>query len=635
MYLRLILFSLFACVISFFATGQLAHFSLLDDTGVLYKNAHSIKQYERNEFIVTDADKAVFKTKKIVTVLDKEADDQLLFVETTDKFSKLEDVEIIVYNNFGLPVRTYKKKDLRQQASGEGLIDDGMYYYLKIIPNSYPITVEFNQTSKLKGIVTYPSYIIQQPGEVVKHSEHIVTVPKELNLRYFNQQTNITPSIKETAGIMTYTWQADSLSAIYKEEGTLSWYNWFPRIYIAPNKFKLDNYPGDFTSWQAFGKWYGDLGANAQDLNGNSKTTIKNMVAKANEPKEKIEILYHYLQDNFRYVSIQLGIGGWRPFPASFTDASKYGDCKGLSNYMQACLAAINIQSYQALVNAGTNGAPANPDFPVYVFNHVILCVPLNTDTIWLECTSNNTDFGILSNFTENRNALLITETGGVLVPTPRSSAKENRFGLKADVTLNGDGSGKVHTDILATGEYKSNLTNWLYNESKDDKKAAIIYQLDMPVPETFDIELPDKKRIRELVVGIDAGFAKIPAFIAGDKMFLTAQWHRLSAPAMPKKDERMQDYYFTNPFEKTDTTIYELPKGYAVESVPKSITIEFKYGNYHSAIQYNAATHKILSIASLELHRHNIPAADFLATKKFFSDVIKDQTQKIVIKKE
>ena len=64
------------------------------------------------------------------------------------------------------------------------------------------------------------------------------------------------------------------------------------------------------------------------------------------------------------------------PFPATFVDEKKYGDCKALSNYMRALLKAVDIPSYYALIRAGENEEPADFDFPHNNFNHAILCVP-------------------------------------------------------------------------------------------------------------------------------------------------------------------------------------------------------------------------------------------------------------------
>ena len=70
---------------------------------------------------------------------------------------------------------------------------------------------------------------------------------------------------------------------------------------------------------------------------------------------------------------------------------------------MKAALKAVGIKSYIALINAKYNSEPVDPSFPENGFDHVILCIPQPKDSIWLECTSNTTDFGVLGSFTENR----------------------------------------------------------------------------------------------------------------------------------------------------------------------------------------------------------------------------------------
>jgi hypothetical protein len=126
------------------------------------------------------------------------------------------------------------------------------------------------------------------------------------------------------------------------------------------------------------------------------KIFFREMVSGAKNDKEKIRIIYEYLQKNFRYVSIQLASGDLNLFLLHSLKSKKYGDCKGLSNFMQAALDGVGIKSYQALINRQSNGLPVDPDFPHNRFNHVILFVPLKEDSLWLECTSSSLDFGSL-----------------------------------------------------------------------------------------------------------------------------------------------------------------------------------------------------------------------------------------------
>jgi len=345
-----------------------------------------------------------------------------------------------------------------------------------------------------------------------------------------------------------------------------------------------------------------------------------------------VKLIYEYLQKNFRYVSIQLGIGGFKPFSADFVHKNKYGDCKALSNYMQACLNAVNIKSYSAWIKGSVTPNIVDPAFPNDPFNHQILCVPLPQDTIWLECTSNIAEFGVLGNFTENRQALLLTENGGVLINTPKSKAENNRYASTSIINLQADGSGTVATEIKTAGEYKDDVKNYVFDQKKDDQKKYIIDGLGFLQPDDFEINY--NKEEKTAPVKLQLAIEKIPEFTAGNKLFLNPRIYKIWRYVLPKAEDRTQDFYFETPFLKTDTTIYKLPEGYGLETLPKSKDLAFEFGSFKTTYRYDETQKTIITTAQLQLNEYKIPAAKFPAAKKFFNDVLAEYSEKIVVKK-
>jgi hypothetical protein len=330
-------------------------------------------------------------------------------------------------------------------------------------------------------------------------------------------------------------------------------------------------------------------------------------------------------------VSIQLGIGGLKPFSASFTDQKKYGDCKALSNYMKAALKAVGIKSYVAIINAEYDAEPVDPDFPCNQFNHVIVCVPQPKDSIWLECTSSNTAFGSLGTFTENRNALLITEDGGVLVPTPRSKSSENILATRTTVLMDDDLSGESETVISSTGEYHELIVDAL-KDKRDDQKAFIVRRLGYKEPDDFVFEKApgtneNQTRIKMIV-------RKVPEFTAGDKYFLKPRLHKMISRSLPTATDRKLDFYFVFPFENRDTTVIKLPSNYHAEVLPKEKTLSSDYSYYQSKSWYDEKENAIYTSTSIVLNRHKIAAKDYSTVKNFFDEVMKDDAQRIIVKK-
>jgi transglutaminase-like putative cysteine protease len=110
------------------------------------------------------------------------------------------------------------------------------------------------------------------------------------------------------------------------------------------------------------------------------KAEIQQITANCKTPLEKMEKIYGLLQQKTRYISVQLGIGGWQPFDATYVAEKGYGDCKALSNFTKAMLEVVGIPSYYTIIRAGENATEINPAFPANQFNHAILCVPLPKD---------------------------------------------------------------------------------------------------------------------------------------------------------------------------------------------------------------------------------------------------------------
>src|SRR5690606_2173354 len=126
-----------------------------------------------------------------------------------------------------------------------------------------------------------------------------------------------------------------------------------PTIMVSPSLFEAESYTGSMSSWNDFGIFMNMLYQGRDELTPIMKANVGELTANAKTDREKIDALYRYMQKNMRYVSVQLGIGGWQPFDAKYVEANKYGDCKALSNFMKALLKEVGIPAYPVLIYNG------------------------------------------------------------------------------------------------------------------------------------------------------------------------------------------------------------------------------------------------------------------------------------------
>jgi hypothetical protein len=424
-----------------------------------------------------------------------------------------------------------------------------------------------------------------------------------------------------------YTWEAKNIAATKLEKGGFGMNHYVPQIQVAPNVFEYDHYKGYFHDWSEFGKWNYLLYDDKNPFSKQRTAEIQEMVSKEKDVNGKVKILYDYLKNNVRYVSIQLGIGGFKPFPARFVDEKKYGDCKALTNYMRTLLNVVGIPSYPALINAGYDQPAVDPAFPRDPFNHVILCVPNRQDTIWLECTSSHNEAGFLGSFTENRNALVLTENGGVLVRTPGSQFQKNTSISRTEIFVNEDGGAKSTTKLSSTGDMAS-IFHYIKGLDKDEQKELFVHGLHYTAPDQFNLTEKEEGNL------FDASFVfdRLYDFKAGNKYFFPQKLCRLSDDHL-RDERRTIEYIFEYAFEKTDTTVYHLPKGFTAEELPASKDLQSEFASYKKQAVYDQATGTLTLVTHLSIKKNIIPPANYSALARLLNAVEQDEEEKLILR--
>ncbi|MFC0518988.1 DUF3857 domain-containing transglutaminase family protein [Mucilaginibacter angelicae] len=601
----------------------------------LKEDANSVVRYSMEDDSFTGPGKAEERFHTIITILNEKGNDEAEKVlHYNKKYSMVNSFEMRIYGADGTLIKKYHKSDMydRLAVDNETMATDDRLLAIGHTIATYPTTVEYIYDLDVRSLMDLGSWAYQGYEQSVQNAYYHISINSDAGFRYMNRNTNIKPQKTTADKIDSYSWKVTNLKAFKHEIGSKGW-RVLPMIYFAASDFEFYGVPGSISTWQNYGKWQQKLNADVCTLSPERVEEIKKMTADIKTDKEKVKFLYEYMQKNVRYVSIQLGIGGWKPFPATFVDQKKYGDCKALSNYMSALLRAVDIPSCYAIINAGANMQPADPSFPFDPFNHIILCVPLKSDTTWLECTSQTQTFGKLGSFTENRYALLVTDEGGKLVRTPRSKDTDNQFNSEVQITLDADGGAKAKVKILSTGDYRDDYLGLMYLKT-DEQKSKLITMLNMKQPSVFTFTpSTDKDGVKE--VDIDLEYDKFCDIAAGGKQFYKPRVFDLWQSTFPVEEKRKSDYYFEVPMLKTCVTTIDLPAGFEIDALPADQSLKFTYGTYDVKYVYDAAKNQVVSTTKFNLKNHVIPAAKYTEMQVYMDAIAKAQNKKLVIRRK
>jgi len=638
MKLPLIYSALFFCTFVQELAAQVADYSIANIPDFLIRNANEVVRTERKVFTVESLRSGKLTCHKAVTILNKKSNANVQ-VLLYDKETKIRKLEAKLYNASGQLIREAHKSEIIDQSaiSDFSIYEDNRLKGLEILHSEYPYTVVFDYEIDLKGIqyCTYPNWHIQDYAASVQQASFTVSLPA--GMRIFHRALNIElfPEVKKDRGLEVFTWSVRNLPAVAAEPNAPPAMAVLPVLLTSPDQFQWGDYQGSMASWKDYGNFMYELFKDLDVLPEPVKQDVRKIASEAGEGRARINALYRYLQTNMRYVSVQLGIGGWQPFDAKYVSEKKYGDCKALTNFMKAVLKEAGIEAYPALIQSGRLDYDVQEDFMTPVFNHVILYVP--SEDYWLECTSNDFPPNYIGQSNAGRNVMLITPTGGRLLRTPDLTSESNVETHQITVKITPEGSARVEVQANHTGADHEQWRFMMHQDSRKEAEETLIENSSLPSfsLEKLEIEAPaDRPESSATYVAQVSRYATK----SGKRIFvpLNAVTPYSNVPSALEGGRRLPIFIRRGYTERDEITL-QMPEGYQMESIPDATSgLKTDFGSYRLEFVRDAEQNKLVCKRELVVNAGTWPADRYTEYRDFFKQVAKlDGAKAVLVEKK
>lgn len=593
----------------------------------LKRRADAVIRSDQCLFTILKPGNAVARYKKVITLMNDNSKTYRYLTVYYDKFSKVNSLKGAIYDEKGKMVKALGMLDAYDMSaiSGSSFYSDDRMKVLYFPIYKYPYTIEYEYEVAFSSLINYPSWDFQDSPDVSVESSGIqFVVPKDMALRYYGENLKNKVDSVIDAGSKIYTWQEENLPAIPTQQYFVKAEYNLPVLHTAPLDFQYGGIKGSMNSWKSFGDWVYNVKKETNALPESEKAKVAEIVSKTDSEREKVKLIYEYMQSRTRYVSIQIGIGGFRPAEASAVAQNGFGDCKALVNYTSALLDAAGINSFYTLVLAGEH-KDINKDFVNNQFNHVILCVPMKSDSVWLDCTDQTLPFNYLGSFSSNRYALVITPEGGKIARTPDFKKDENIVKRTGSVYLNilGSSSGKISNYYAG---YNYGVASDLFGkESEEEMKKylnSILRFTDMSVRSVLFTENKSEKPSASFTYDI------------GINDFATGAGKRIFFTPSVVKAEYIQDFpsslKITESQITKDSITYNLPLGYRVDFIPAKVMLNNEFGEFR--FELSVINDKVIYQRYLELNKGIVPLEKFDEFRQFINSAAKADREKIIL---
>lgn len=548
-----------------------------------------------------------------------------------DSFCDIDRLKVRVYDQQGREIHTYYQEDFRDVSSARGFeVLDNRQLYLKALAGTYPFTIELFYVKDCDQSLFFPKFKPAAPGISLSSASFSVSYPNDYTLRY-KSQVFPKPEHSTDPKSQSLLWTLENFEAAPETEPlTTGERSDIPYVILAPTRFEMEGVSGDLNSWAGLGEWSHKLQKGRQELPEEARRLLHERTDSLTSSVEKVQSVYRWVQDRTRYVSVQLGIGGWQPMTAEMVHETGYGDCKALVNYTLSALQEVGITSHPALIYANP-GHDIDTDFPYQAFNHVILCVPLNEDTLWLECTDQNIPPGYLGISTSGKKALLLKANEYKLIGTPDPFESRSIISTSTNLELLTGKSARVSSHCSFSGEISEAFCRYIIYQPERVQKDFCASKIFVPQTKIAQLEMNTSNQ--HLTAMVDAEYEALTCYsTVMNSVILSPGFIDSFLPTLPPNEHRKSDIVISQTFQQTDTVKIMLPQTYRLEHIPASADSTNNFGAY--SFTYSCDENFLYCTATRSINKGKYPAEEYEDFRKFLADMDRLWERRILLEK-
>jgi tetratricopeptide (TPR) repeat protein/transglutaminase-like putative cysteine protease len=461
-----------------------------------------------------------------------------------------------------------------------------------------------------------------QGTEPRKHVEYVLEAPADKKL-YFNRKVKRTH--KKGSKTAVYRYVLDDVVGIKPEASMPGWSEVADYLHVST-----------YETWNDVGKWYWDLISEQLLVNEEIRQGVKDTIAKLPadaDRRMKVDAIYRHVIRSTRYVGLEFGIHGYKPYRTTEIYDRRFGDCKDKASLLKVMLKEVGIDSNLVLVRTRDQGELGQKPASLAGFNHAIVYVP--EFDLFLDGTAEWSGPSELPTSDQGASVLIIEDgKGASFRKAPMSKASDNLQHVQQSVKLSQAGDAEVEHRLHIEG---AAAAGWRIRfQSEDERKEELTKIVSRQYPHT-EVVGADFPQIEEVLAPINVkAKLRVPSWAQpqGDVLRFPVLGRTSSvASGLASQARRKHDLVLTAPSQEQWTIKYELPKGMRFSQVPADKKIDSAHGSFSLDVESDGRSATVST--QLELSSHRVSPEQYRAFREFLRQVDSSLAQSFEVSDE
>ena len=413
----------------------------------------------------------------------------------------------------------------------------------------------------------FDSFYMQMDFPIRKNRIRLI-VPRGRKLYFKNHGTSAVPSIKETdANLNEYLWENENLEPAGAETDIPEWFNPFSSVQVS-----------EFKDWEEVANLSLSLFAMPLKFSNDLEKQIEEIRLESPDKASRIRRTIEFVQNEIRYLGIEMGANGYRPTDPSLVYQRRYGDCKDKAFLLCVMLKSMDIPAWPVLVNTDLKQSLDEYHPSPVIFNHAIVLIKDGAFSYWIDPTLSNQG-GLLKNLNnlDYRRGLIVEKGIRTLVPIPYDPETTKVELIERYQIQEGNGNSEINIEEKHYNNSADDLRDYLSSVSSKDfqKEFYKYYLLQYPHAKILPLEIKDEK---------DRDLIRITAKVLVDKIWKDSRENKNRQEidfysyfirenlTRPENVKRTVPYAIGYPCHINHLIEIRLPKGFEFEEEKTSI---------------------------------------------------------------
>lgn len=397
---------------------------------------------------------------------------------------------------------------------------------------------------------------------------------------------------------------------------------------LAMTRYPNQPYKTIATDWATVTKTIYDSDNFGVELNktGYFEDDLKTLLVGLNSREEKIAAVFNFVKSKMK----------WDEYNSYYTDKGvrkAYKDMTGnvaeINLMLTAMLRYAGLEANPVLVSTRANGVALFPNRSAY--NYVIAAVEIESGLVLMDATSKYALPNILPIRDLNWFGRMIRKDGtSAEVDLMPKMISRDVVNLIATINADGTIDGKVKDQYFDYNAYA-------FRDSYADlSKETLIEKMEKADKglEIGEYDFTNKNELSAPIVETYSFKHNNSVEIIGDKMYFSPLLTFAITENPFKQEAREYPVDFSYPYQDKYLMNITIPDGYVVETLPQSVSIPMSDNKGSLKYMITNKNKQIQLSVTMEINSAIISSDYYEELKGFYAEVVKKQTEKVVLKK-